>query len=241
MSKIKLGLFGGSGRMGQSVENQTTKNQFGKSIEPYLFVGRQSSKKFSISAENLKNIEDSILADVDVWVDFSSSQGSLQLLDRTRKFKTAVVSGTTGFSHAELESFKQHAKYRKLFWASNMSPGLWAFRQALKGLASTTNFDFAIEEVHHAQKKDKPSGTAKTLQQDLEKILNKKIETPASFRLGGVFGVHTVIAASENEVLTFQHQALNREVFAEGALMAAEWINKVKKSGFYSMDEMLSK
>lgn len=241
MSKIKLGLFGGSGRMGQSIEALATGTQFSKSIEAYLFVGRQSSKKFSISVENIKNIEDSVLADVDVWIDFSSIKGLLELLDRTRKFKTDVVSGTTGFSAAELESFKQHAKYRKIFWASNMSPGLWAFRQALKGLASASSFDFAIEEVHHTQKKDKPSGTAKTLHQDLENILNKKIETPSSFRLGGVFGVHTVIAASQNEVLTFQHQALNRDVFAEGALMAAKWIKKVKKPGFYSMDNMLSK
>jgi 4-hydroxy-tetrahydrodipicolinate reductase len=130
-------------------------------------------------------------------------------------------------------------KKRPIFWASNMSPGLWAFRQAMKGLQSIASFDFAIEEVHHTQKKDKPSGTAKTLHADLEKITGKKIETPTSFRLGGVFGVHTIYAASSNEVITMQHQALNRTVFAQGALLASHWLVQ-KPAGYYSMDDLFS-
>lgn len=234
----KLGLFGGSGKMGQAVEQMLPK--FSGSLEPFLFVGKKPSSHFSMSAGQIENIEDDVLAEVDVWIDFTSPEGLSALLSYTRKFKTAVVSGSTGLTQDDFLTLKSAAKSRSIFWASNMSPGLWAFRQALKGLANVSHFDFAIEETHHNQKKDKPSGTAKTLQGDLEKITKKKIETPVSLRLGGVFGVHTVYAASSNEVLSFQHQALNRTVFAEGALLAAGWVQKRRK-GFYSMDDMYLK
>ena len=63
---------------------------------------------------------------------------------------------------------------------------------------------------------------------------------PISLRLGGVFGIHTLLAASSNEMITMQHQALNRTVFAEGALLASEWIVK-QKAGLYSMDDLFFK
>ncbi|MEQ1721944.1 MAG: dihydrodipicolinate reductase C-terminal domain-containing protein, partial [Pseudobdellovibrio sp.] len=110
----------------------------------------------------------------------------------------------------------------------------------MKGLSHISNFDFAIEEIHHTQKKDNPSGTAKTLHKDLEKIINKKVQLQQGLRIGGVFGVHTLSAASSNEMITMQHQALNRTVFAEGALLASDWLVS-QKSGLYSMDDMFLK
>jgi 4-hydroxy-tetrahydrodipicolinate reductase len=236
MKKIKLGLFGGSGKMGRAVEQ--TVSQF-QELEPFLFVGKDTSSVFSVSVPNLENTEDVILADVDVWIDFTSGEGLLKLLKSTEAQKAAIVSGSTGFAEGELKHVQALAKKRPVFWASNMSPGLWAFRQALKGLESIPYFDFAIEEIHHTQKKDNPSGTAKTLHSDLEKVVNKKIAAPVGYRLGGVFGIHTVMGASTNEVITLQHQALNRNVFAEGALKAA-CIMAGKKPGFYSMDDIFS-
>lgn len=238
--QIKLGLFGGSGKMGKAVEQMQPIFKGQHEIVPFLFIGKEASSLFAISAQSISAVEEEILADIDVWIDFSSPEGIQELLKVTENQKTAIVSGSTGLSEKDFSYLKKQSAKRKIFWASNMSPGLWAFRQAMKGLNSLSNFDFAIEEIHHTQKKDKPSGTAKTLHKDLEKVVNKKIETPTSFRLGGVFGVHTLIAASSNEVITMQHQALNRTVFAEGALMASDWLVN-QKPGYYSMDDMLQK
>lgn len=232
--KLKIGLFGGSGKMGQEV--QSILQQMGHT--PYLFVGRKPSSIFSISVENLENIEAEILEKVNVWIDFSSNEGLLDLLKKTNT--TPIISGSTGLHKKQFSKLKKYSTKRAIFWASNMSVGLWCFRQALKNFSSIANFDFAIDEIHHHQKKDKPSGTALTLQQDLQGAIHKKIPTPSSHRLGGVFGIHTVYASSANELISFQHQALNRKVFATGAVQAAEWIVD-QKNGFYSMDDMLLK
>lgn len=234
MKKVRLGLFGGTGKMGRAVE-QTL--QGFPQLEPYLFVGKEASSVFSVSVTDLKNTEQEIIGDVDVWIDFTSSEGLSTLLELTEVHKTPIVSGSTGLVDADFKKLNQQAKRRALFWASNMSPGLWAFRQALKGLQSISYFDFAIEEIHHIHKKDNPSGTAKTLHSDLQDVVQKKLDTPVGYRLGGVFGIHTVMAASSNEVITLQHQALNRNVFAEGALKAAVMLSG-KKPGFYSMDDL---
>lgn len=233
---MKLGLFGSTGKMGFAVAHLVDQDSK-KTFIPYLAVGKTTSSLFAMTVVDLRDIENEILTDVDVWIDFSSAEGLAHLLKSTEKQKTPIVSGSTGLSDSDFKNLKIHSKQRALFWASNLSPGLWAFRQALQSFSSIANFDFAIDEIHHTQKKDQPSGTAKTLQADLEQAIGRKISTPSSHRLGGVFGVHNVIAASANEVITFQHQALNRSVFAEGALKAAGWLTE-RKPGLYSMDDL---
>ena len=234
MKKLNIGLFGGSGKMGAQVETLVVESGH----HPYLFVGIKKSNHFSISVPTLKNTESEILAEVDVWIDFSSADGFFELLKNSKK--APIVSGTTGFSPTQFAKIKAASKNRAIFWASNFSVGLWSFRQALKALQFVKDFDFAIDEVHHNQKKDMPSGTALTLKSDLEDVIGRKIAAPQAQRLGGIYGIHTVYAASENEVISFQHQAINRKVFASGALRAAEWL-VTKKSGLYLMDDMFLK
>lgn len=236
---IKIGLLGSSGKMGASVESLMTTTHVKKFV-PYLAIGRQTSNVFAMTTSDLEQTEIEVLEDVDVWIDFSSAAGLSNLLVKTKDLKTPIVSGSTGLSEKDFTKLKAQSKNQALFWASNLSPGLWAFRQAMKSFSAIADFDFAIDEIHHTQKKDHPSGTAKTLHKDLETIVNRKVATPLSHRLGGVFGIHNVIAASANEMITFQHQALNRSVFAEGALKAALWLHG-KKAGLYSMDDMYLK
>lgn len=240
--EIKIGLFGASGKMGQAVEqiilsNLKTAQSKKISIHPYVAVGKNTSSLFSVSATDINKTEDQILEDVDVWIDFSSPDGLRELISRTRAFRTPIVSGTTGLLPMDFKNLKKEAAKRPIFWASNMSPGLWAFRQAMKSLSLVQEFDFAIEEVHHNQKKDRPSGTAITLKEDLEVITRKKIETPSSLRLGGVFGIHQVWAASSHEIITLNHQALSRSVFAEGAVKASLWLSQ-KTKGYFSMEDL---
>ena len=220
--------------MGQQVEGVILQSKH----MPYLFVGSKKSLHFAMSVSDLKNTEPEILNEIDVWVDFSSPLGLSELLQSTKK--TAIVSGTTGITKSQFSKIKKESDKRPIFWASNLSVGLWSFRQALKAFSVINEFDYAIEEIHHTEKKDKPSGTALTLHQDLESILNKKIDLPKAYRLGGVYGIHTVLAASQDELISFKHQAINRKVFASGALRAAEWLVN-QKSGFYAMDDMLLK
>lgn len=236
-NNIKIGLFGSSGKMGQAIE-QVSKQR--KDVIPFLAVGKSPSNVFSISVEKIDGTESEILEDVDAWIDFTSGTGLFDLLKQTKKQNTPVVSGSTGLSEKDFSHLRKLSCARAIFWSSNMSLGMWSFRQAMKSFNLIPDFDFAIDEIHHSHKKDRPSGTAKTLHADLEKIVGKKIEAPSSHRLGGIYGVHTLIAASGSEVITFQHQALNRGVFAEGAIMAAVWLAK-KKSGLYSMEHLFSK
>ncbi len=202
---------------------------------PFIAVSSKSCDEFVFSVSSLESVESDILDQVDVWLDFSSPEKLQELLKWTRR--TPIVTGTTGCTDSQVAKIKKASKKRPLFWASNMSVGVWALRQALKAFHSLAEFDFLVEEIHHKMKKDNPSGTAKTLQSDLTKIVNKKVKLPKGQRKGEVIGVHRITAASKSETLVFEHRALNREVFAEGALKAARWIVK-KKNGYYSMNNL---
>jgi 4-hydroxy-tetrahydrodipicolinate reductase len=239
LKKIRLGLVGASGKMGLALRHMLHSTEFSNVVTPFIAVSSKVCSEFSFSITSLKNVETEILEQVDVWIDFSSIQQTFELLEQTQNLNTPIVCGVTGFSESEFTKIKNFAKKRPLFWASNLSLGLWTLRQALKTLSLLSDFDFAIEEIHHTLKIDNPSGTAKTLHQDLESMTHKKIAKPNGLRLGGVFGIHKVTAASKSELITFEHTALNREVFAEGALKAARWII-TKKVGYYSMEDLAS-
>lgn len=116
--------------------------------------------------------------------------------------------------------------------------GVALLRSVFSLLSQVKNFDFQIIEAHHKHKKDSPSGTAISLQSSLEKVIGKKIPAPLSIRAGGIIGEHEILIISNDEKISFKHTALNRSVFAQGALRAAEWIVNCK-SGFYSMEDVL--
>lgn len=236
-AKLKLGLLGSSGKMGVAIR-QLLKSQ--TDFTAFIEVCSKPTGDFAFSFSEIVKIPEKTLKQVDVWIDFSRPEGLAKLLPNISRLKTPVVSGTTGFKKNEFTQVEATAKKIPTFWASNMSVGLWTLRQAIKSLSHVSHFDFAIEEIHHAQKKDNPSGTAVTLHKDLEKAVHKKIPPPVGHRLGGVFGIHTITAASQSEMIKLEHNALNRTVFAEGALKAALWIVK-QKPGLYSMDDLMSR
>lgn len=111
-------------------------------------------------------------------------------------------------------------------------------RKSIEQLKPLANYDFQIEEVHHRHKKDAPSGTALHLQAQLDKVIAKKHPAPLAIRGGGVYGQHKVWALGDEEYLCFEHVALNRKVFARGALWAAERMLK-KANGFYTFEDLL--
>ena len=149
--------------------------------------------------------------------------------------------GTTGLTEENLRQLKVLSQKIPVFYDTNFSLGVHIVRKLIKHLPQAcANFDISIFESHHASKKDAPSGTAKTLANDIkERCGSSKDVTILSHRGGGIRGKHSIIFASQNEVITLQHEALDRSVFAEGALKAAQWCLD-KTNGFFSMEDLLS-
>ena len=235
--KIYIGVLGSSGKMGQALRSLLKNN---KELISFVEVTRTATQDFENSFTDLNLVSPLILAQVDVWIDFSRPEVLKKLIKVTKNFKTCIVSGTTGLTTADFKLLKTESRTRALFWASNMSQVIWFLRQAIQQLGVIAHFDFGMEEIHHTQKVDNPSGTALTLHQDLEKAVHKKIKKPEGHRLGGVYGYHSIIGASQSEIIKIEHQALNRTVFAEGALKAAVWVVK-QPPGFYSMEHLFKK
>lgn len=223
MKKIKVGLVGSAGRMGKEISAVIEANPRCELAYTPLRGEKWDGKK---------------AAAVDVWIDFSSSEALKDVLKKASEHKTPVVCGTTGFSKKEKDLLKQYSKKIPVLWSSNMSLGVAVLNEALKSLAAISHFDFQVEEIHHNRKKDRPSGTAITLQENLEKAVGKKLPDALAIRGGGVFGVHKIFAMSDEEVLTFEHTALNRTVFAKGSVQAAEWLVK-QKPGLYQIRDVL--
>jgi 4-hydroxy-tetrahydrodipicolinate reductase len=213
MKKLNIFVHGSSGKMGQNV-----------------MTILQRMKSVSVVYD---------LKSAHVCIDFSSSAGVTHLLKQIKGSRTALISGTTGLTEKQFQQLKKVSGQRAVLWSSNFSPGLWAVRSALKSFGSISEFDFSINEIHHTEKLDNPSGTALTLQKDLENAVGKRIAKPVGQRLGGVFGIHTITAGSKNELIRLEHTAMNRTVFAQGAVDSAVWIVN-QASGYYSMDDFMT-
>ncbi len=223
-------LNGAFGRMGAELQKIITqqKNKI-VTVDP---KGRGDFKSF----KEIKKQK------IDAVIDFSSEEGMGAALDWCVQTQTPFVSGTTGISEKAQAALKKASAKTAVLWAPNMSLGIHVLRKCIQQLqALDEGFDFQIEDIHHKHKKDAPSGTAKILQQELKAAVGtaraKKIPEVISIRAGGVFGVHKVLAFSDEEVISLEHQALNRAVFAKGAVVAANWLIK-QKPGLYKFENI---
>lgn len=223
MGKVKIGVIGAAGRMGQEIVRVIEADP---KAEVYFSLVRG------------QKVDDKKASQVDVWIDFSSIEFFQEVLKLATKHGTPVVCGTTGFGKDQKALLKKYGTKIPLLWSSNMSMGVAVLNEVMKSFSALSDFDFQIEEIHHNKKKDKPSGTALTLQENLEKAVGRKLPEPLAIRGGGVFGDHSVFAISDEEVLRFEHRALNRSVFAKGAVKAAHWLVK-QKPGLYSISDVL--
>ncbi|MBK9293731.1 MAG: 4-hydroxy-tetrahydrodipicolinate reductase [Oligoflexia bacterium] len=198
-------------------------------------INGRMGKKIKIIAAKNKNVEvlkDFLKNKTQVVVDFSSPQGAMAALKWAQLNKKPIIIGTTGFKNKEFKKIKMAAKKIPVLYAPNMSPGINLIIKILKDVPQKRYNKIKIIETHHTKKKDKPSGTAikiKNVLRDNVPIL--------SIRKGDVVGEHEVIFENKNERLIIKHQALNREVFASGALEAAKWI-KNKRPGLYAFEDI---
>jgi 4-hydroxy-tetrahydrodipicolinate reductase len=195
------------------------------------------------------------IAEADVAIEFSLPQTVVKNIYRFFDANIPVVVGTTGWL-GSIDEVKKACKERKqsLFFAPNFSIGVNILFALNKKLAEIMQgfpqYDILIEETHHKQKLDSPSGTAISLANDILLKVDRKnnwINEPSSFnnnleiksfREDNISGIHSVLYTSEFDTIEIKHTAKNREGFAIGALMAAEWIHN--KIGMFTMNDMLN-
>lgn len=179
-------------------------------------------------------------ATIDVVIDFTLPDGLRAAVKWCETHRKPLVSGTTGLSAEDLALLQKASHTIPVLWAPNMSLGVAWLRGALEHLGGLADYDMQIEESHHRHKKDAPSGTAKWLQQAAEGAVGRELPPPLAIRGGGIFGVHRVHVMGEEETLVLEHTALNRAVFARGALRAAHWL-RAKPAGNYQIMDVLHK
>lgn len=182
------------------------------------------------------------LKDVDVAIDFSTPETAFNNISHAIKNNIPIISGTTGWLEKLEEIKKLCTKYNGAFlYASNFSIGVNMFfkiNTELAKLMQDKNYKTSISETHHLEKLDKPSGTAKTLSEDIHKEL-KITPNIISHRIEKKIGTHEIMYESAIDNIKIVHEAKSRDGFALGALKAAEWIRN--KNGIFSMQDVLSK
>ena len=205
-----------------------------------------------IDRDNTSDFLSSAFSQADVAIEFSTPATSEANIRASWQAGVPVVCGTTGWNVSRLRDelcdaaeccqTDKHA----LLWSSNFSVGVnifFALNKRLAGLLADYPYYLpSITETHHIHKLDAPSGTAKTLAEDIERfklqVSGTKLQVPIeSIREGEVPGVHTVTWDSPVDTISITHSAKSREGFALGAVLAAEWLKG--KTGWHTMEEVL--
>ena len=178
----------------------------------------------------------------DVVIDFSSDLGARRAVEIATKFNAALLVGTTGLSEKTVEIIQNASQKISTIKISNSSLGI-AILTRLTSVATTilgSQASITIQETHHTHKKDSPSGTALALAEAVRasggEIANTNIH---SVREGDVVGDHCVTFAMDNEILSLQHRALGRDLFAVGALRIADWLRH-QPVGMHTAEQWLS-
>lgn len=236
---MKLLLIG-YGKMGKTIERIA--NERGHKVAYIIDVDNR---------EQLKNIGG---AEVDVAIEFTQPESASENIRTCISNGIPVVSGTTGWlsEKAAIENLCNQKK-GAFFYASNFSIGVNIFFKVNRFLAKImrgfSEYDVRIEEVHHTEKKDAPSGTAITLAEGILENLDRKKQWTretsdsvkdlviASKREKDVPGTHTITYFSLADDIEIKHTAHSREGFALGAVLAAEWL--IGKQGVFTMDDYL--
>lgn len=222
---LKIALHGGSGRMGTLIGKLIEGR---KELELHLCASSKTPKE-----ELFKKVAESALI-----IDFTPKDVSLAFLRelQNRKIYRPLLTGTTGFSEEELKFFQVYSKLTPTLHENNMSTTVNLFFMMAEYLGKNLPenlFERKIREIHHTKKLDAPSGTALTL----KKHLGGPCEIE-SVREGDEIGTHTLLFKSKDEEFSITHKALNRELFARGALEAALWLYR-QPANFYSMRDYL--
>lgn len=235
----------------------------GKAVEK-IATAKGHEIVYKVSLENTYDFMSVSLLNVDVAIDFSMPSAAVDNILKCFEAKVPIVVGTTGwYDQFDLIKEKCLTEGQSMVYSSNFSIGVNIFYKLNKVLAKMMSehddYDVMIEEIHHTEKKDHPSGTAITLAKQIISEIKSKTDfkdrliynenMPAqsikphellieSKRIGDVTGDHTVIYESLIDEISITHKAKSRYGFAKGAVLAAEWIQG--KKGIYTMEDILN-
>lgn len=216
---IKVTINGASGKMGTKVSNLI--------------------KNDSSLVECFDDISCS-----DLVIDFSQPSSTKTILKKCVAAKKPIIIGTTGFTNDDLNEIREAANLIPIVLAANMSRGMIYLKKSLASFIhhNQDKLKCYIEEIHHLEKVDKPSGTAIELKKFITEHDNNNFIQDInikSYRVANIFGTHKIMFCSDNGTICFSHEALSRKIFAEGAIMCAKSIN-FNKPNLYSFEDIIN-
>ncbi len=237
---MKIALIG-YGKMGKTIHRIITETT---SHEVCIIITNYNKNEFDID----------LLKQADVAIEFTQPDQALKNIGLCAELKIPIVVGTTGWLDQLLQATSCISLHQSaLLYASNFSIGvnlLFHFNAYVQTVMQQyQNYRVLIEETHHLEKKDSPSGTAITLADTIirkNNRLDKWVNTNdnldknlviLSHRKEDVNGLHTVVYESNDDYIRIEHEAKTRDGFAKGALLAAEWI--LTKKGIFTMSDVL--
>lgn len=216
--------------------------KMGKKIEELSLMNKhQIGFKLNSQNSNLLNIQN--INKIDVAIEFSNPNQAAKNIAFCLENNTPIVSGTTGWLH-QMPYIKNmcHEKKGSFFYAENFSLSVNLFLKTIEHLSKyvkSAEYDINITETHHKTKKDTPSGTALLIQKKIIHNIQTQLDISInSKRIGNIHGEHTVQYKNENDIIEISHKANNRNSFAKGAILAAEFIQH--KKGVFSMEDLIN-
>lgn len=240
---MKIGIIGYTGKMGQALINEITTNDDNNVILSAIHSRGETDRV--VDDIQITNNYQTLVKNCDVVIDFSRPDSSLEVISHCISFKRPIVCGTTGFTNTEMDEVRESSKHIKIFYSANMSLGVAILSRLMQSAINTFKKNNILPEVsilerHHRHKVDKPSGTAMLLANKVAALSSEIHPEIVSLRYGDNIGQHEVIISTDMEVLTLQHQATNRSVFAAGAVAAAKFIFEQKTDRLYTMEDMVN-
>lgn len=251
---LKVGIFGGTGRVGKLLIEEIKVNPAMTLANIYMRSDSVTPCDTSLQQYTTKDLS-FFLSQSEIVIDFSSAQATQMLLEHAQDNPVPLVIGTTGLNKQQMQLLEKSGKNMPILYATNMSEGVAMLNKVIAMTAlKLRNYDIEITEIHHKNKKDAPSGTALTLantvlnarglDSQLLKFGREGIEERQkdeigvlSLRGGDVVGRHTVGFYANGEYLEFTHNATSRMTFAKGALRAALWLIN-QPNGLYSIQDI---
>lgn len=243
-----LAILGASGRMGRSLllclaEFPQLRLSGALTGPESAQGGRDAGEAAGLAALGvaLSLRPEEALSGAKVAVDFSLAPAVRGHVEACAAGGTALVCGVTGLDERTQEALRAASERVPVLWAPNMSAGVAVLeRLVMLAAAALPDFDAGVHEVHHAAKRDAPSGTALALGRAV--AAGRRADAGrvgyGSLRVGDVVGEHSVLLAGAGERLELAHRATDRAIFARGALRAAAWIAG-RAPGMYSLGEVL--
>ena len=233
-----MAISGSMGKMGTRIR---TLAEGDDSLAVSVLLERKSHDSIGESLNGIKISEDiAQVKNSDVLIEFTSPESTIVNLKQCVKLNKPIVIGTTGLSVEQIEQIKECSKQVPVVFSPNMSVGVNLLFILLKEAATNLKeYDVKITEAHHVHKKDAPSGTAKRLANIIESETKKKVDNIESIREGEIVGDHEIVFESDVDTIKLSHSAKTRDIFAQGALVAAKFLVG-KKSGLYDMQDVLA-